>query len=89
MSLMPPPHPQRALMQEEMRRLAQARATLLPEHENRYIAFYLGEVLDSDEDLDPLVARIQAAYPDAVVLIQQLSRAEAPILEVRSPRLLP
>ena len=89
MSLIPPPHPQRALMQEEMRRLAQARATLLPEYENRYIAFCLGEVLDSDEALDPLVARIQAAYPDAVVLIQQLSRAEAPILEVRSPRLLP
>jgi hypothetical protein len=85
---LPAPHPQRALMQQEERWLAKVKESLLPQYENQYIAFFQGQVVDSDAAMDPLIKRIQRSHPDEVVLIKKLTRDEDPILEIRSPRLL-
>jgi hypothetical protein len=79
---------------EEGKRLAEETAAyeamhgqLLTSHPGEHVAIYNGQLVDHDPDLLTLVSRIDALYPDEVVLIKQVMPLPERVLRVFSPRL--
>jgi hypothetical protein len=81
-----PVHPQRAAMQREVEAFEAMHAKLWQHYPRQYIALRNGRVIDHDLGEVALLGRIDAAYPDQVVLIRQVSESLPPDLIVRSPR---
>jgi hypothetical protein len=81
-------HPQREAMLREEAAFEQKRVALWQQYANQFVAMHQAEVVDHDADEETLIARIEAAYPDKVVLIRQVLEKPEPPLVFRSPRLL-
>jgi hypothetical protein len=64
-------------------RLAELRQT----HLGEYVAFHEGELVDHDADHRQLGQRIKARYPNAIVLIRQVTAEPERPLRLGSPRL--
>lgn len=60
---------------------------LIAEYFGKHVAIYNGQLVDHDPDLLTLVGRIDALYPDEVVLIKQVAPLPERVLRVYSPRL--
>ncbi|MCZ7671536.1 MAG: DUF5678 domain-containing protein [Chloroflexi bacterium] len=46
---------------------------LLAQYKNEFVAIYQGKVVDHDTNKIALVVRLDESYPDAVVLVQQVT----------------
>ena len=64
-------------------RLAELRQT----HLGEYVAFHEGELVDHDADHHQLSQRIKARFPNAIVLIRQVTVEPERPLRLGSPRL--
>lgn len=60
-------------------------AELLARYPGRYVAMYLGQVVDDDVDQVVLLARVELGYPDLPVLIAQVQSEPEETYTVRSP----
>lgn len=54
----------------------------------QYVAVTGGKVVDHDKDIVCLHKRVEAKYPDQVVLLEKVSSVPERVLRVRSPRLI-
>ncbi len=55
---------------------------------DQYVAFHEGELVDHDADHTQLVRRINARYPEQIVLIRQVTDKEPAPIRLGSPRLV-
>ena len=62
------------------------REDLLAKHAGEYVAIYRGQLIDHDQDEIALLRRLDAKYPNEVVLMRQVTAESEPILHFRSPR---
>jgi hypothetical protein len=62
--------------------------TLMTAHANEYVAIFGGELVDHDPDQTALLRRIDARFPDDVVLLKRVRPLPEPELRIRSPRLV-
>lgn len=76
----------RAKMQQEVAAFEASHADLRQEYANQFVAFRQGIVIDHDTDELALVKRIEAQYPDEVILIRQVLPQLPEPLRFRSPR---
>jgi len=53
---------------------------------NQYVAVYRGQVVDHDPDQLALFHRVEERYPDAPVLIRQVTPESEEVYTFRSPR---
>lgn len=60
---------------------------LITKYFGEHVAIYNGQLVDHDPDLLTLVSRIDALYPDEVVLIKHVMPLPERMLRVYSPRL--
>lgn len=78
----------RRQMQRESEAYRAMHARLLTQHANEYVAVHQGQLIDHDVNQLALALRIQAAYPNKVVLIRQVLPEPDEVYTVRSPRLI-
>jgi predicted DNA-binding antitoxin AbrB/MazE fold protein len=81
-------NPDREAMLQEQGAYQAMLPELLAQYKNQYVAIHQGKVVDHDTDKIALVVRLDDNYPDAVVLIQQVSEEPEKVLRMRSPRLI-
>jgi hypothetical protein len=62
--------------------------TLKQKYFGKHVAIYHGELIDMDDDMAALFARIDAKYPDEFVWLTQVGPEAIETIAVRSPRLL-
>lgn len=62
-------------------------AILKEQYLGRYVAFYGGNLIDTDKDYGALYERVRSRYPDEVVLVTQVQEEPVKTIHVRSPRL--
>lgn len=60
---------------------------LLATHAGLFVAFFQGQLIDHDPDETALIRRLDAAYPDKVVLVRRVEPLPERELRLRSPRL--
>lgn len=84
------PHNQEtlAMAQEEAAYLAHHQA-LSTTYAGQYVAFFQGQLIDYDSNELALLHRLDANYPDDVVLMKRVEPLPQPTLRFRLPRLLP
>ncbi len=75
-------------MRREMMAFRQQHAELWATYPQQYVALHQGQLIDYDSDRLALWQRIEANYPDEVILIRQVTAEIDRIFEVRSPRLI-
>lgn len=63
-------------------------AALMTAYAGEYVAIFGGELVDHDPDQTALLRRIDARFPDDVVLLKRVRPLPEPELRVRSPRLI-
>jgi Family of unknown function (DUF5678) len=61
---------------------------LLQKYAGQYVALHQGQLIDHDADQLTLYLRIDAQYPDEVILIKQVTPEVEEIYAVRSPRIV-
>lgn len=76
-----------AMAQEEAAYLT-LHAMLIDQHAGDYVAIYRGQLIDHDRDELALLRRLDAQYPDEVVLMKQVRPLPEAELRFRSPRLI-
>ncbi len=76
----------RAMMQQEVAAFEANHTTLWQKYAHQFIAMYQTEVIDHDSDELALLERIEAQYPNDVVLIRQVLPHPPKTLHFRSPR---
>ncbi|MDQ4076253.1 MAG: DUF5678 domain-containing protein [Chloroflexota bacterium] len=81
-------HAKRDQMQQEEAAFEALHPTLLERYPDEYVAIHGGAVVDHDRDEIALVQRLDAHYPQQVVLIRQVRPEGPPPLHFRSPRFL-
>jgi hypothetical protein len=81
-----PVHPERAQMQREEAVFEAMREELLATHRGRFVAVRDGEVVDQDESELDLFQRVQARFPEQLVLVREVTANPLPPLHFRSPR---
>ena len=59
---------------------------LLAHYMNAYVAIHQGQLIDHDQDEIALLRRLDANYPDEIVLMRQVTPEPEPVLQLRSPR---
>lgn len=62
---------------------------LIAHYADEYVAIYQGQLVDHDRDELALLRRLDAQYPNEVVLMKQVRPLPEPELRFRSPRLVP
>lgn len=82
-------HPERALMEREVKAFEAQHAMLWQKYPEEYVAIHVGKVIDHDRNEQSLVNRIDAKFPDQIVLIRQVLPTLPPTLVFRSPRFTP
>jgi Family of unknown function (DUF5678) len=82
-------HPERALMEREVKAFAAQHARLWQQYPEEYVALHNGKVIDHDRDEQALVNRVDAKFPDEIVLIRQVLPTLPSELVFRSPRFIP
>jgi hypothetical protein len=83
-----PVHPQREQMQREEAAFEAMREQLFVTHPGKYVAVQHGKVVDQDERELDLLQRVQARFPDQLVIVREVTPAPPPPLHFRSPRLV-
>lgn len=78
--------PERPQMQKEEAAFEQMLPTLLANYLGEYVAIYQQQLVDHDEDEIALVERVHATYPNAVILVKQVSDVPEQPIVIRSPR---
>ncbi len=78
--------PERPQMQKEEAAFEKMLPTLLPNYLGEYVAIYQQQLVDHDEDEIALVERVHATYPNAVILVKQVSNVPEQPIVFRSPR---
>lgn len=81
-------HPKREQMEQEQAAFQRMLPELLASHAQEYVAIHHGQLVDHDKEQIALVTRVDAAYPQEVVLIKQVKGEPDKVLHMRSPRLL-
>ncbi|MCP4361069.1 MAG: hypothetical protein GY796_23930 [Chloroflexi bacterium] len=61
---------------------------LMVRYAGEYVAIYQGQLIDHDQDELALLRRLDAQYPNEVVLMKQVRPLPEPELRFRSPRLV-
>ena len=79
---------QQKRMAREERAYRALHAELLESNQGAFVAIFQGKLVDSDRDELALLQRIDAKYPDEIVLIKRVESLPQRPLVVRSPRLL-
>ncbi len=82
-----PQHPQQHLMRKEVAAFERMHEQLKQTHLGLHVAVHGGEVVDQDEDVTALLERIEQAYPNEVVMIDEVRDRLPPDIVIRSPRL--
>lgn len=59
---------------------------LMGSHAGQYVAIYQGRLIDHDDELSQLLARIEKQYPDEFVWLTRVEPEAIPALTYRSPR---
>ncbi len=59
---------------------------LMNSYAGEYVAIYQGKLIDHDQDEIALLRRLDAHYPEEVVLMKQVRPLPEPELHIRSPR---
>ncbi len=80
--------PDREAMLQEQTAYQTMLPQLLAQYKNEFVAIYQGKVVDHDTNKIALVVRLDESYPDAVVLVQQVTDKPEKVLRMRSPRLI-
>ena len=62
---------------------------LMVQFVGQYVAIFQGKVVDNDQDEMALLDRINARFPQQIVLLKQVQPLPEPDIFVRSPRLIP
>ncbi len=73
-------------VEKEMRAYIALYPMLKQKYLGRHVAIYHGQLIDQDEDMDALYARIDQKYPDEFVWITTVGETPLRTLEFRSPR---
>jgi len=60
---------------------------LMAQFAGEFVAVFKGRLIDHDVDSSALLNRIDAAYPNDVVLVKRVVALPEPEIRVRSPRL--
>ena len=79
-------HEKRASMQQEVAAFEANHTDLWQQYPHQFVALYQKQVIDHDDDELALVERIEARYPDEVILIRQVLPHRPEPLRFRSPR---
>ena len=79
-------HENRTKMQQEVAAFEASHVDLWQKYAHQFVAIQQGMVIDHDADELALVERIDARYPDEVVLIRQVLPQLPQPLRFRSPR---
>ncbi|MFN8490749.1 MAG: DUF5678 domain-containing protein [Caldilineaceae bacterium] len=77
-----------AQMAQEEVAYAAMYAELWEKYAGEYVAIYQGQLIDHDTTELALLRRLNAQYPNEVVLMKQVRPQPEPILHFRSPRLV-
>jgi hypothetical protein len=85
---LPSPEAAAAAMAQEEAAYHTIHAELMAHHAGEYVAIYQGELIDHDQNEMALLHRLEAGYPDEVVLMKQVRPLPEPELRFRSPRLI-
>lgn len=83
-----PSHERQPEMLQEVAAFAAQHGMLVADYLDKYVAIYKGEVVDHDADHLQLVRRIDASYPDEIVLIRQVTAQLPEPLRGPTPRLV-
>lgn len=59
---------------------------LVKRYLGEYVALHQGRIVDHDKSQRALLTRIEAQFPDEIVLIRQVQAQLPPPLRIRSPR---
>jgi hypothetical protein len=86
-ALLPAADEEAAMAQEEAAYRAM-HAELMAQYAGKYVAIHQGRLIDQDRDELALLRRLDAQYPDDVVLMKQVRPLPEPELRFRSPRLV-
>lgn len=79
-------YPEQYLMEKEVAAFEAMHEQLKQSCLGLYVAVHGGEVVDQDKDEMVLLRRIGEAYPDEIVMVDQVREQLPPDLVVRSPR---
>ncbi len=80
--------PERQQMLKEEAAFKKMLPDLLPNYLDEYVAVYRQQLVDHDQDMVTLVDRVHAKYPNAVIMVKQVSTTPEQPLYFRSPRLV-
>ncbi len=73
-------------VEREMQAYIAMHPALKQKHLGGHVAIYHGQLIDQDEDMDALYARIDRQYPDNFVWLTTVGETPLRTLEFRSPR---
>lgn len=59
---------------------------LMAQYAGEYVAVFQGQLIDHDQDETALLRRLDAQYPNDVVLMKKVRPLPEPVLHFRSPR---
>lgn len=74
------------LMSQEEAAYQLMHTELLANHAGEYVAIHQGRLIDCDRDETALLRRLDADYPNDIVLMKQVRPLPEPELRFRSPR---
>lgn len=80
-------HPRQDEMLREMMAFETLHSALTRQYLGEYVAIYHGAVVDHDVNEEQLIERIQVAYPDTIVFIEQVRRELQPPIKIRDRQL--
>ena len=75
-----------SLMSQEEAAYLAMHTELVAHHANEYVAVHHGQLIDYDRDEIALLRRLDAKYPNEIVLMKQVRPLPEPELRFRSPR---
>lgn len=78
---------QEAMAQEESAYQSML-SELVAHYDGQYVAIFQGQLIDHDADELALLRRLDAHYPDEIILMKQVRSDPLPELRMRSPRLV-
>lgn len=81
-----PVHPKREQMEAEQAAFEEMRPALQARYRGEFVAIHEGKMVDHDNDEVNLLKRVQAQFPDQLVLIREVTEEPLPMLHFRSPR---
>ena len=84
-----PVHENREDMLREFEAFKALHSQLLSHFKGEYVAIFQGHLVDHDENPIELLKRVKEQYPGKTVLQRKVEDNPEPVLQSRSPRLMP